>query len=572
MARVTTEEVSYTDGETLMGIFVRADGNRFYTSSYGVFLHLPCPAGPGTLTLSVAGNQAVGFEDGNACHQARFCWPDGITVERDGFIVVSDVGNHALRVVCPAAMASVDTLAGSGQPGFEDGQGNAARFSSPTDVVLTSQGELAVSDKGNHAIRLVCPYSSVLQQQLGTGPGPRPLSGGGVRTLAGNGQAGFVDGVGRAARFREPIGLGLLPNGDLVVADSGNHAIRVVTMEGVVSTVAGNGEPGFADGAGAVARFNQPEDVVVDRDGTVVVADTQNHRLRKISQGQVTTLLGSSEAGDSDGAGSTARFNRPARVSLDERGRLLVRERQRCDIRVVEASLAPPLWMGPVEEAAKAPQHEEAKAAMKAAALMDFGKLLEDPELADVVVVVEGQRFPAHRNVLAVRSEYFRGLLLWGMQEGASREEVGAREIELEEVSARAFRVLLRFLYTAELPGGTDDTGGSVQENSGNVGCGRKDAESEREMECEVLQAADRFQVAGLLEHCLASFGARLTAQTAVEALIWAHASGPEEAQRIATAYVVENLATIKQEAAGAQALLETLPGDVLASLVMQLA
>ena len=77
----------------------------------------------------------------------------------------------------------------------------------------------------------------------------------------------------------------------------------------------------------------------------------------------------------------------------------------------------------------------------------DYGKLVEAPELADVVLVVEGERFPAHRNVLAARSEYFRGLLLSGMQEGS-----GQQEIPLEEVSVGAFRVVLRYLYTAAVP------------------------------------------------------------------------------------------------------------------------
>jgi hypothetical protein len=139
----------------------------------------------------------------------------------------------------------------------------------------------------------------------------------------------------------------------------------------------------------------------------------------------------------------------PNRLALDERGRLLVVEVGRADtLRVVEASLVPPPWMGPVDPVAQAAaQAHEEKAQQMEQLLGDYGKLVEAPELADVVLVVEGERFPAHRLVLAARSEYFRGLLLSGMQEGS-----GHQDIELGEVSARAFRVVLRHLYTAEVP------------------------------------------------------------------------------------------------------------------------
>ena len=88
---------------------------------------------------------------------------------------------------------------------------------------------------------------------------------------------------------------------------------------GAVSTVAGNGDSGYADGKGAAARFNCPTDVVVDKEGTIVVADTRSQRLRKIVGRQVTTLAGGSEAGTADGAGGGARFNEPYVLVLHER-------------------------------------------------------------------------------------------------------------------------------------------------------------------------------------------------------------------------------------------------------------
>ena len=322
-----------------------------------------------------------------------------------GNVVVVDSDNHALRLVSKAG--AVSTLAGGGGAGFADGQGAAARLSDPASGVVTANGDYVMTDFRNHAVRVVTP--------------------GAVRTLAGNGEAGFVDGQGAAARFNCPVGLALDVDGSILVIDYGNHAVRRVTMAGAVSTVAGNGQKGYADGEGAAARFNCPWDVVVDKEGTIVVADKNNHRLRRMTGRHVTTPAGGSEAGTADGAGAGARFEHPFGLALDERGRLLVAEDGRADtLRVVEASLAPP-WMGPVAAAAVAPL-DEVKAAMKAA-LQDYGKLVEGPELADMVLVVEGERFPAHRGVLAARSEYFRGLLLSGRQRGAGSKRSSWRRL-----------------------------------------------------------------------------------------------------------------------------------------------
>ena len=239
-------------------------------------------AATATATPASSGGGSARSADGEGA-AARFNGPTGITVDAAGDAVVADCNNHALRRVSQAG--AVSTLAGGGEPGFVDGQGAAARFNHPHSVVvLPDSGEFVVSC--DHGLLVVTP-------------------GGAVRILAGSGEAGFADGQGAAARFNMPAGLALDADGSSVlVADFGNHAVRRVTMAGAVSTVAGNGEAGFADGEGAAARFNRPTDVVVDKEGTIVVADRSNHRLRKIAGGQVTTLAGGSEAGTADGAGA----------------------------------------------------------------------------------------------------------------------------------------------------------------------------------------------------------------------------------------------------------------------------
>ena len=264
--------------------------------------------------------------------------------------------------------------------------------------------EIVVADTHNHAIRVFTP-------------------GGAVRTLAGNGEAGFADGQGAAARFNRPRGLARDKDGSILVADTDNNAVRRV--EGAVSTVAGNGEAGYADGEGAAARVKCPTAVVVDKEGTILVTDSGNKRLRKIVGRQVTTLAGGSE-GTADGA----RFEKPYALALDERGRLLVAEADRADtLRVVDASLAPPAWMGPAEAAAEAAAeaHEE-KAQQIEQLLGDYGKLVKDGELADGVFVVEGERCPLHRSMLAARSEYFGSLQVGDAGGGLQGGELRGRE------------------------------------------------------------------------------------------------------------------------------------------------
>jgi len=480
------------------GLFALADG--FLLACAGHSIRVLPPSGILQMPFfTFAGHNTSSGNQDRLGADARFNSPQGITVDPAGNMVVVDRSNEALRLVSKAG--AVSTLAGGGAAAFLDGQGAAARFNSPGSVVVTANGDYVMTDILNHALRVVTP-------------------GGAVRTLAGNGEPGLVNGQGEHARFNMPGGLALDVDGSLLVTEWGNHTVRRVTMEGAVSTVAGNGQQGYADGEGEAARFNHPTAVVVDKEGTILVADKDNNRLCRITGRHVTTLAGNSEAGTADGAGPGARFTKPFRLALDERGRLLVAEVGRVDtLRVVEASLAPPPWMGPVA-AVEAVPDEEKKAAL--AALQDYGKLVGAPELADVVLLVEGERFPAHRNVLAARSEYFRGLLLSGMQEGS-----GQQEISLEEVSAGAFRVVLRYLYTAAVPAWEDLQGRAV-------------------LELEVLKAADLFQAEGLLKHCLEGFREGLTVHTVVEQLVWTHTRGPAEARDIATEFFVANVRSIQ--------------------------
>ncbi|MDP5958062.1 MAG: hypothetical protein QGF82_04865, partial [Candidatus Marinimicrobia bacterium] len=123
-----------------------------------------------------------------------------------------------------------------------------------------------------------------------------------VTTLAGSGSQGSADGTGTASSFNYPSGVAVDGSGNVYVGDWSNHLIRKITSAGVVTTLAGSGSQGSADGTGTAASFYHPSGVAVDGSGNVYVGDTYNHLVRKItSAGVVTTLAGSGSQGSADG-------------------------------------------------------------------------------------------------------------------------------------------------------------------------------------------------------------------------------------------------------------------------------
>lgn len=198
----------------------------------------------------------------------------------------------------------VTTLAG-GTDGTADGLGTSAQFNNPRGIDVDAQGNIYVADQSNHRIRKISP-------------------GGLVTTLAGSSQ-GFAEGSGSAAQFNTPMGVAVDLAGNVYVADESNHRIRKITPGGLVSTFAGSGVPGYAEGNGSVAQFTSPRGVAVDAGGNVYVADLGNHRIRKITAaGTVSTLAGNGFLGFNDGPGTTAMFNQPIGVAVDTTGNVYV--------------------------------------------------------------------------------------------------------------------------------------------------------------------------------------------------------------------------------------------------------
>ena len=156
-----------------------------------------------------------------------------------------------------------------------------------------------------------------------------------VTTIAGNGQPGFADGTGAEARFENPYGIVLGKDGNLYVADRANARIRKVTQDGVVTTLAGNGEVGDVDGTGPEAKFNNPTKIAFDKDGNLLV--TVDHGLRKVTlEGVVTTIVGGPDPGFVNGPQEDARFNQPRGVVVDANGIIYLSDRSNNVIRRIE--------------------------------------------------------------------------------------------------------------------------------------------------------------------------------------------------------------------------------------------
>ncbi len=251
------------------------------------------------------GSGLAGHKDGSA-KDAKFNFPQGIGRGPDGSLYLTDLVNNRIRRL--AADGKVSTWAGSGAKGFDDGQGVKATFHYPGDVAWAPDGHLYVADTQNHAIRRIDAK-------------------GNVTTYSGNGKPGLVNGLAFKARFNLPVGLAA-DSAAVYVAEQGNNSIRMVTLDGVVLTLAGAGKAGFLDGDGLKAMFNSPTGIAVGKNGSIWVADTNNHRIRRISSSGFVATIAGEKSGFANGVGVAASFFYPVDLVFTPAGDLLITDRQ----------------------------------------------------------------------------------------------------------------------------------------------------------------------------------------------------------------------------------------------------
>jgi hypothetical protein len=267
-------------------------------------------------------------------------------------LYVGDRLNSLIRKITPADQANsfvdgqVVTLAGDTYDltnhggagtnvGYADGVGEQAHFNNPNGTAVDSAGNIYVADTGNNLIRKITPAGLVTTL---AGDIYDLTNGGYTAAEFVQPNAGFADGLGSAAQFDYPCGIAVDGSGNVYVADVNNNLIRKITPAGMVTTLAGDtnsSDVGFADGQGGNAQFDAPYGVAVDGAGNVIVADTYNNVIRKVTpEGVVTTLagdtddltnfVGSSNRGYADGPAGAARFSLPFGVTVDATGNIIV--------------------------------------------------------------------------------------------------------------------------------------------------------------------------------------------------------------------------------------------------------
>jgi sugar lactone lactonase YvrE len=294
-----------------IGITRDRANNLFVTEPYSNLIRRISPSGS---VSTFAGNPSQGFANGQGT-SSSFRFPVGITTDRDDNLYVADRYNHVIRRISPSG--STSTFAGSGTKGGRDGARFSATFDEPNGLAFDSQGNLYVVEYPTHKIRRISPDGT-------------------VSTFAGNGSPGNSDGFGSSARFHFPASIAIDANDTIYVSDSYNHAIRKLTPSGLVSTFAGSGSSGRSDGRGIQAAFFYPGGLAVDSQGNLYVADYGNNLVRRISvDGMVSTLAGSGTAGQSNGVGSAASFNAPNGVVIDSEGSLYITDQRNHMVRKI---------------------------------------------------------------------------------------------------------------------------------------------------------------------------------------------------------------------------------------------
>jgi hypothetical protein len=290
---------------------------------------------PSGQITTVAGTGTAGYSgDGGTATSARLNWPLDVEPTADGGFLIADLGNKRVRRVSPAGV--ITTVAGTGAAGTtgDGGPATSARLDAPTGVAITGDGGFLVADAGAHRVRRVSP-------------------GGTITRVAGDGHPGGTGDGGSAvaARLNAPVGVAALSDGGFLVTEYEGHRVRRVSAAGVITRVAGTGSVGFSGdgGAATAARLNKPIGVSTTSDGGFLIGDSLNGRVRKVSaEGTIVTVAGGGEPGHAgDGAPAVlARLRSPSAAVENTNGAILIADTEDNRLRLVEgrpsADGAPP--------------------------------------------------------------------------------------------------------------------------------------------------------------------------------------------------------------------------------------
>jgi sugar lactone lactonase YvrE len=294
-------------------------GNLYFTDLNNNFIRKLSPKGSLT-TIAGTGNQ--GFIDGGATdsdYPAVLSRPHSLVVNSSGEIIFTDRNNHSIRKI--DSQGNVKTIAGVGKQGYKDGSAHEAEFNFPSGLAIDSKDNVYIADTNNHRIRLL-------------------TTDGNVTTISGT-RKGYSSGNINFARFDSPSYLAVDNSGNIYVSDRGNHKIRRISSNGQVTTIAGIGK-GYQDGPGKMAQFNEPSGLLVHND-YLYVADFGNNRIRTVNlkTSVVETLAGSGISGYKDGNDSLVSFKGPISLALNDKSELIVADSNNNRIRKIQLSLKP---------------------------------------------------------------------------------------------------------------------------------------------------------------------------------------------------------------------------------------
>jgi sugar lactone lactonase YvrE len=270
---------------------------------------------------TVAGGGTKELGDGGPATQVRFFSLSGVAADDRGNIYIADYYNNRVRRV--GSDGVITTLAGTGPEGFSGDGGPAiqARLHRPNGVAVDANRNVYITD-------------GVRVRRVGLD--------GIITTVAGTGEQGFSGDGGPAtqARLRSPRGVAVDIKGNLYIADILDHRVRLVSPDGIITTFAGTGIAGFSGDGGpaAQAQLNWPTGVAVDAKGNVYIADTDNHRIRRVgSDGVITTLAGMGTKGFSGDGGLAlqAQLNRQIDVAVDTSGSVYIADAGNNRVRLV---------------------------------------------------------------------------------------------------------------------------------------------------------------------------------------------------------------------------------------------